>query len=166
MKLKTFFEPAQFTETKWDTAEVKAEFGNHLLTFILQDFPEAMFTRRFYNRLHLCFGLIAQYDLQGFRDFWFSSTDGKAAFIEALMQWPGWGDPKFTYSDVERAVRAKLVELNVLLALRERQAKEQREHELATLKRLQEKYQSSTVVPVPEPITIETQSGEQLALIA
>ena len=166
MKTKSFFTADQFTATQWDAVEVKAEFANHLLTFILQEFPEAMFTHKFYDRLHLTFGFIAHYNREGFKDFWFSTTATKADFIEALCSWPCWGDPQFTYSDVERAVCAKIAELNLLAAWRERQGHEQHNRELATLKRLQEKYQPATVVPVPEPITIETQTGEQLALIA
>jgi hypothetical protein len=52
--------PAEsFTPTKWDTADAKATFANHLMAFIAADFPESKFAKAFYSRLCQCFGFIA-----------------------------------------------------------------------------------------------------------
>jgi hypothetical protein len=55
------FLPSDFTATKFSTAADKAEFGNTLLVFIESEWAPALFTKRFYNRLSMCFGHIAHY---------------------------------------------------------------------------------------------------------
>jgi hypothetical protein len=55
------FLPSDFTATKFSTAADKAEFGNTLLRFIESEWAPALFTKRFYNRLSMCFGHIAHY---------------------------------------------------------------------------------------------------------
>ena len=52
---------AEFTATKWDSAEKKAEFANKLCKFIAADFKESLFTKAFYERLSMTFGHIAHY---------------------------------------------------------------------------------------------------------
>ena len=55
------FQAESLTPTKWDTADAKAKFANHLMAFIAADFPESKFTKAFYSRLCQCFGFIAHY---------------------------------------------------------------------------------------------------------
>ena len=55
------FLPSDFTAAKFSTAADKAEFGNTLLRFIESEWAPALFTKRFYNRLSMCFGHIAHY---------------------------------------------------------------------------------------------------------
>jgi hypothetical protein len=55
------FLPSDFTATKFSTAADKAEFGNTLLRFIESEWASALFTKRFYNRLSMCFSHIAHY---------------------------------------------------------------------------------------------------------
>jgi hypothetical protein len=163
---KQFFDESEFTATKWESASLKAEFANKLLNFILKDFPETLFSEKLYNRLSNTFGNIAHYSRTGFYGYWFSNSLQKAQFIENILRWPCWGDPEYTYSDVERALQHKVHELNLLQAARQRAADDVKRAELAVLDRLQKKYQSATVVPVPQPITVTPTTGEQLSLIA
>ena len=59
--LRPPFSGNEFTPTKWESSDAKAEFANKLCRFIAADFKEAMFTKTFYRRLSLCFGHIAHY---------------------------------------------------------------------------------------------------------
>ena len=56
----------------------------------------------------MTFGHIAHYDSAGFYETFFESDEGKREFIDQCMAWRCYGDPAFTYSDVERAVIARL----------------------------------------------------------
>jgi len=55
------FQSESFTATKWSTAEEKAKFANDLMAFIAADFPEKKFKKGFYERISMCFGMIAHY---------------------------------------------------------------------------------------------------------
>ncbi len=55
------FTAASFVPTDWDSAEDKAWFAAHVVHFLLKDCTETLFTKRFYNRLHCCFGFCADY---------------------------------------------------------------------------------------------------------
>ena len=59
--LKGPFLPSDFIATKFSNAADKAEFGNTLLRFIESEWAPALFTKSFYNRLSMCFVLIAHY---------------------------------------------------------------------------------------------------------
>ncbi|VTZ23148.1 conserved hypothetical protein [Methylocella tundrae] len=101
-------EAGAFTPTKWNSAEDKAMFGNSLLKFLANDFPRNAFTKRLYQRLSNTFGHIANYDLTGFFSTFFEDTAGKIDFLQQTLQWPCWGDPEYTYCDVERVVQTRL----------------------------------------------------------
>lgn len=63
---KPLLQGADFTATKFDSGDDKAAFGNQLLAFIAEDFPERRFTEAFYRQLAMHFGMIAHYDKHGF----------------------------------------------------------------------------------------------------
>ncbi|MCW8309038.1 hypothetical protein AruPA_18550 [Acidiphilium sp. PA] len=126
--------PEQFTPTKWDDAPTKAKFGNHLLRFIAEDFPETMFTQKFYQRLSNTFGHIACYDRHGFWSEFFISRATKLDFLDQTIRHPCYGDPAWTYSDVEQVIRARLKQSGVIdchrrLLMQEREARERAEYE-------------------------------------
>lgn len=102
------FTGPDFTATKWDSGEVKAKFANHLLRFIERGYPSSMFTKVFYRRLSMTFGHIAHYSWDGFWGYFFEDDAGRRDFMDHTMNGGGYGDPAFTYSDVELAVRKRL----------------------------------------------------------
>jgi hypothetical protein len=106
------FSPAEFVPTEWSTAAEKAAFGNTLLRFIDAGCPRELFTKKFYTRLSMTFGNIAQYNLEGFYDTWFTRDRHRAGFVLKLLRWPCHGDPKFTFSDVEYAIQRVMRERN------------------------------------------------------
>jgi hypothetical protein len=125
--------PEQFTPTKWDDAPTKAKFGNHLLRFIAEDFPKPMFTQKFYECLSNTFGHIAHYNRVGFWDEFFQTRATKIEFLDQTIRHPCYGDPAWTFSDVERVIRARLKQTDVIdwhrrLLMQEREARERAEY--------------------------------------
>lgn len=102
------FTAAQFTPTQHSTAVDKARFANHFVKFWESDFAWPCFPKWFYTRLSMTFGHIAHYNQHGFYDEFFTSNLGRWNFLQITERGGGYGDPAFTYSDVERALKAWL----------------------------------------------------------
>ncbi len=132
--------PEQFIPTKWDDAPTKAKFGNHLLRFIAEDFPETMFTQKFYGRLANTFGHIAHYNRVGFWDEFFQTRATKIDFLDQTIRHPCYGDPAWTYSDVEQVIRARLKQAGVIDWHRRLLAQESEARERAEYERLARKF--------------------------
>ena len=146
------FVAADFVPTKWDTTEQKAKFANALLTFIAQDFPRSKFHESFYRRLSNTFGHIANYDSAGFYQRFFLTAEDKLAFLDQCVTWPCYGDPTFTYSDVERAVAERLRKSQVVAILSSQIAVERRRRELALLSKLKARYEPAAEAPASAEI--------------
>ena len=136
------FLPSDFTATKSSTAADKAEFGNTLLRFIESEWASALFTKSFYNRLSMCFGHIAHYCRSQFYEEWFSSLDAQVRFLKHTLRFPCYGDPEYTFSDVERAIQREIVNRNYLSRYELRLAEEQQAIDLALLRQLESKYRT------------------------
>jgi hypothetical protein len=134
------FTADSFTPTKWDHAEAKARFAKQFIRFVESDFNERRFTQAFYKRLALSFGHIAHFNRHGFYETFFASTAGKVRFLRQTLRHSCWGDPAFTYSDVERALQSWLWQNGVLDCYERRLAEEQEAAERAELARLRAKY--------------------------
>ena len=134
------FTADQFTPTRWDSAEEKARFARRLIRLVESGFAERDFPQALYRRLSSCFGHIAHYNRRGFYEEFFTATEGKVRFLRMTLAHSGWGDPGFTYSDVERALRSWLHQNGVLGRYERRLAVEQEAGERAELARLQAKY--------------------------
>lgn len=91
-----------FTATEWSTAKDKQDFYNHFIKFVESDFKRSKFTKKFYNRLSNCFGHIAHYNINGFYDVWFSTSQAKLDFLLNAIRFSCYGDAKFTDCDVEK----------------------------------------------------------------
>lgn len=145
---------AGFTATKFDSSEDKTKFGNHLLRFIAEDFPATLWTRVFYNRLQLTFANIAHYNQLGFWETWFETTADQVGFLQNIAQYPCWGDPGFTYSDVEEAIKAR-VKISEVIAWKQKiLADERKKKDLTELARLKELYEPEAATPLsPIPAT-------------
>lgn len=152
--LRPPFTAAEFTATKWDSAEKKAEFANKLCKFIAADFKESLFTKSLYERLSMTFGHIAHYNREGFFGNFFVNLTGKVEFLEQTLQWPCFGDPEYTYRDVERAIKTRLRKGGLLDAYRAMRAAEIEKAERAALKRLSEKYDGAPSAVAPIVLTV------------
>lgn len=134
------FTADQFAPTRWEDAEEKARFARRFIRLVESDFAERDFPQALYRRLALTFGHIAHYNRNGFYGEFFTATEGKVRFLRMTLAHPCWGDPAFTYSDVERALQSWLHQNAVLGEYERRLAAEQEAAERADLARLQAKY--------------------------
>jgi hypothetical protein len=143
---------AEFTPTQWATAEDKAKFANALMKFIANEFPRQSFTRSLYHRLSNTFGHISHTNLEGFYGAFFERDFDKVVFLEQTLSWPHFGDPTFTFCDVERAVKRRLRAARVIDILRLLEADATRRRKLGTLARLQENMESEHRRPIGRPL--------------
>jgi len=137
------FSADKFSPTTWEPANKKAHFAKTFIRFVEADFPRRQFTKAFYRRLSLTFGHIANFNVFGFYDTFFTNTESKVRFLRQTLQWPAYGDPSFTYSDAEKALQSWLVQNDILAKYEQRLAEEVEEGERKELARLKEKYEGS-----------------------
>ena len=136
----TDFTPDQFTATKWDGGDKKAAFARQFIKFMQWDFPRKHFTKAFYQRLSMTFGNIAHYNVGGFFDEFFTTTADKVRFLRQTLAHPCYGDPAWTYSDVERALQKWIRHNGIVEKYEQILAEETEADERAALARLQAKY--------------------------
>jgi hypothetical protein len=134
------YSASEFTPTQWDTAQDKAHFANQFVRFVHGQFNARFFTDRFYRRLSMTFGHIAHYNRGGFWAEFFTSTEDIVRFLEQTVAHPCYGDPEWTYSDVERALQSWLSRARVLKCYQDKLATETESKERAEYQRLQQKY--------------------------
>jgi hypothetical protein len=134
------FDASQFVATEWSSAADKAAFGNSYLRFVESDWKQSLFTKSFYQRLSNCFGHIAHYCQGQFYETWFTCDKDRLEFLKNTLAWPCWGDPKFTYCDVERAIKQQVRAGNYLGVYELRAAEDLRTTEMTILHRLEAKY--------------------------
>ena len=115
---RKIFNASQFTPTKWESSEQKAKFANQFVDFVRSDFSLDKFPVWFYQRLSSTFGHVPHYDRGGFVDTFFTSTARKIDFIQTCLQYPCYGDPGWTYSDVEKSLHTWLVKEKILEKLK------------------------------------------------
>ena len=137
--------------TKWSTTEEKAKFGNHLLRFISEDHPPNLWTNIFYNRLSMTFSNIAHTNKLGFWETFFENTADYVQFLQNIATHPFWGDPAYTYSDIEKVARARVIKSGVIAWKEKVLAAERRNRELVELTRLKSIYENSPA-PAAEPL--------------
>jgi hypothetical protein len=143
------FLPSEFQPTKFSTAQDKTDFGNAFLHFIESEWARTAFTKSLYNRLSMCFSHIAHYDAAGFYETWFSSDADRLRFLRHTLAWPCWGDPEFTFSDVERAIQQEIRTRNYLARYELRAAEAVRSREMEILEQLEAKYRT-VALPIAE----------------
>ncbi len=152
------FQPNQFIATQWSTAEDKAKFANALMKFIAHEFPRPAFSKALYQRLSNTFGHIANYNRHGYYSVFFERDADKVVFLDLTLRWPCYGDPTYTFCDVERSVQRRLRAANVIEVFRMREADATRKRELDALARLQAKYGANHEPPPSSPQTSPPQA--------
>jgi hypothetical protein len=155
------FLPSDFTATKFSTGADKAEFGNTFLRFIESEWAPALFTKSFYNRLSMCFSHIAHYNRTQFYEEWFSSVPAQVRFLKHTLRFPCYGDPEYTFSDVERAIQREIVNRNYLARYELRLAEEQQTNDLVLLRKLECKYRTPMAERDQEP-RVTAPPGDQI----
>ena len=98
----------QFTATEWDSVKDKEKFAKHFIRFVESGYKRSLFYKWFYQRLSNTFMHIAHYNKDGFYETFFMDEQGKRDFLNQTLSYPCYGDPAFTYSDVERYLQGWL----------------------------------------------------------
>lgn len=142
------FMPSEFTPTQWSTTAEKADFGNKLLRFIEAGWKRSMFTKKLYNQLSNTYGHIAHFNLTGFYEEWFTNDADRLRFLEHLLESPCYGQPEFTFCDVERALQREIRLLNLVGRYRLLVEEADRSRELRLLAKLEQKYRPQSAESV------------------
>ena len=167
------FRSENFTPTKWATTEEKAKISNRLTRFILGGFQQSSFTKGMYQRLSNMFGHIAHYDINGFYSTWFTNIRLCRDWAEYITgSWlSGIGDPKFTWSDAEKALTQWIQDNQIAEQLDELYRLDIEQKERTMLNALQQKYPSlgtsvhgEEVIPVAVQIPVARTDSHQLLL--
>ncbi len=103
----------------------------------------------------------AHYNLTGFWEAWFTTETDRVRFLENLLRWPCYGDPKFTFGDVERALQREIRARDYLFRYQAIADAALRSKEVAMLEKLEAKYRTPTSVEAPVERTSFDQ-GEQM----
>jgi len=96
------------TATQWSTVEDKEKFLKHFERFIKSGCKETLFYKWFYVRLSMMFGFIAHYNKNGFYHEKFSTGERIDRFHHSILEFPCYGDPSYTYSDVEKIIQKRI----------------------------------------------------------
>jgi hypothetical protein len=160
------FLPSEFVPTKFSTAQDKADFGNTFLHFIESEWARTAFSKSFYSRLSMCFSHIAHYDAAGFYATWFTSDADRLRFLRHTLAWPCWGDPEFTFCDVECAIQQEIRKRNYLARYELRVAEAVRSGEMETLRMLEAKYRAVVHVTPDEDLArqVSPASTQEVAI--
>jgi len=161
------FQMQDFTPTKWATADEKAKIANKMTRFILGGFQQGSFNKKMYQHLSNMFGHIAHYDINGFYFEWFEDTEKCLRWVENMTNnWlVGLGDPKHTWSDVEKALVQWVKANQIAMQLDEINNAKERAGELALLQHLQEKYATEEVPAMDTPVEIVVEIDPALAKV-
>lgn len=100
-----FFSAAKYEPTKWSTREDKQNFALKLVRFVESGFNPNLFHKELYTRLSMCFGHIAHFNKYGFYETWFSTPERQADWLAYVSTRTIYGDPGWTFSDVERDLK-------------------------------------------------------------
>ncbi|MEN3177704.1 hypothetical protein ABDK75_17220 [Gluconobacter sp. OJA] len=128
------------TATQWSSPQDKAKLANAILAFVAKGLPEEGFSKALYQRVSQMWGFIACFNRNGFAGRYFSSTQGRLAFLDQIIARGGIGDPAWTWSDVESRIAALLVEHQVLDLYRAELRQETLRGEQALLRRLLDRH--------------------------
>jgi hypothetical protein len=156
---KELFLASEFVATKFSSTAEKAEFGNALLKFLDADCAPGLFTNRLYQRLSMTFGHIAHYNRFQFYEERFASLSAQIRFLEHTLRFPCYGDPEFTFSDLESEIQREVRNRNYLPRYQLRLAEEQRAGELILLERLEGKYRNRREDPEECPASVSPPDG-------
>lgn len=144
----------QFTGTKFSSATEKAKHGNAILRFIAQGMPSEKFSKALYERVSMMWGNIAHYNISGFRSVWFEDADTRHRFLKNIVEYPCWGDPAFTWSDVEREIGLRVRDSLLVRAWERRAISAKETAERTLLATLMKKHGMASVeIPVARPGT-------------
>lgn len=81
------------TATQWSSPQDKAKLANAILAFVAKGLPEEGFSKALYQRISQMWGFIACFNRNGFAGRYFSTTQGRLAFLDQIIARGGIGIP-------------------------------------------------------------------------
>lgn len=138
------FNAGQFISTEWDSSEQKAKFANQFIKFVINGFQRRHFPKWFYCRLMNTFGHIAHFNQQGFWETFFVTKRRTLQFLGLTLNHFCYGDPKYTYSDVEQAIQGVLRSIGIFEKQQIKVEQDIRTCELIQLAYLKNKYEKGS----------------------
>ncbi len=159
------FRAQEFTPTKFRSADEKAHFANHFFRFVTSNFTETLFTQKFYERLSTTFGHIAHYSKTGFYDEFFRNAKDQLRFLDQVVKWPCYGDPAFTFSDVEGAIQKEVARQHLVEIQELRVDEEMRQADVTISHRSRPRHGAHAgSLPVAAAVPAETRTSVQSEL--
>lgn len=149
------FRPTDIPTDDWGSSADAAAFANKLAAFIDRGFKRTMFTKDMYCKLSNLFGHIAHYNIHGFYQSWFETSERRVVFLRNIVAGGCFGP---TYA-VERALRQWVHSSGVLTTWEQIVADEREQIERTTLAILQAKYPISTPITPSEPAAVITNAS-------
>jgi hypothetical protein len=104
-------------------------------------------------------GFVAHYNRDGFYETFFTSSERRLRFLRMAIDWPymtkgwGYGDPRYTWGDVEESLTRWLLEAGVAEQVERECALDVEARERALLATLMRKYQDKPISPELLPTT-------------
>ena len=95
----------QFTATQWQSKEDKRSWTIKFCRFIMGGCRPEKFSKQLYERLNGMFSHIAHYDRGGFANVWFSTSEARNQWLTYILERHMYGNPEWTWSDVEQVVQ-------------------------------------------------------------
>jgi hypothetical protein len=86
--------------------------------------------------------------------------------LQHTLAWPCWGDPEYTFCDVERAIQQEIRKRNYLARYELRAAEAVRSDEMETLRMLEAKYRAVVQVTPDEDLArqVSPASAPEIAI--
>ncbi len=114
------------------------------------------------------FGFIAHYDKSGFWSEYFTSTAGKIEFLEQVIAWPFHGAATHTFSDAERVIARRVIQVDLLGLYRSKGRNEREAADRLTFERLKSRFEPDGVpvraaIQVSAPARTAPRAAQQLA---
>lgn len=148
----------QFTTTKWDSAQDKAQWANAMASWVQRGFPTNGWRKGLYEALHThMFGHIAHFNQYGFYEEWFANIHRQLQWLQYVAQGGAFGmagDPAYTWCDVERAWSAWVRESGLIARYQQLCAEDIEAKERAVLAHLSAKYEQGHEQPVETALSI------------
>jgi hypothetical protein len=155
---------AQFTATHWDSAQDKAKWANAMALWAKRGFPRNGWRKGLYGPLTHMYGHIAHFNQDGFYEVWFADIHCRLRWLQYAARGGafagGAGDPAYTWSDVEQALRVWIRNSGLIAHYQQICSQDIEAKERAQLAYLQRKYPDNsqtdgasgdTIAPVSAP---------------
>jgi hypothetical protein len=130
-----------YKPTEFYSSKDKVKFAQTFVKLVESGFSPSKFPAWFYRQLSNTFGHIAHFDQNGFYAAQFGSKRQQLEFLRNAASYQCYGQPEFTFSDVERDLKRWVNESGLIAKLEQEIASEREAYERRLLAELKDKYE-------------------------